>query len=68
MLKDNNKDTNDRNTRKRSEICTTLTKKTSKRRQWRRSRDFDVNLEHSLPHFSVFIIEFEYVIVCWEKT
>ena len=33
MLKDNNKDTNDRNTRKRSEICTKLTKKTPKRRQ-----------------------------------
>ena len=39
---------NDKNTRKRSEICSKLTIKTPERRQWRRSGIFIVNFEHIL--------------------
>ena len=35
-----------RNTRKRCQICSRLTIKTSDRRQWRRSGVFVVNFEH----------------------
>ena len=37
---------NDRNARKRFEICSRLTIKTEKRRQWHRSSVFVVNFEH----------------------
>ena len=37
---------NNRNTRKKCEICSKLTIKTSKRRQWRRSGVFIVNFDH----------------------
>ena len=37
---------NNRNTRKRCEICSKLTIKTPYRRQWRRSAIFIVNFEH----------------------
>ena len=37
---------NNRNTRKRCEICSKLTINTAERRYWRRSRVFIVNFEH----------------------
>ena len=37
---------NNRNARKRCEICSELTIKTPERRHWRRSRAFVVNFEH----------------------
>ena len=37
---------NNRNTRKRWEMCSKLTIKIPERRQWRRSRIFIVNFEH----------------------
>ena len=47
---------NNRNTRKRSEICSKLTTKTPTRRQWRRSGVFTVNFEHILHLFVVFLL------------
>ena len=38
---------NDRNTRKRFEICSKLTKKTPERCHWRRSSVFIVKFEHN---------------------
>ena len=40
-----------RNTRKRREICSKLTIKTPKQRQWRRSGVFIANFEHILHFF-----------------
>ena len=52
LLKVNNK-----NTRTRCEICSTLTIKTPKRRDWRRSSVFIVNFEHTFtPCFSASIV------------
>ena len=53
---------NNRNTRKRSEICSKITINTPERSQWRRSRVFIVNFEH-ISHFffSVSIVDFEQV-------
>ena len=45
---------NNRNTRKRCEICLTLTIETQKRRQWRRYGIFSVNFEHISHLFLVF--------------
>ena len=45
---------NDKNTRKRCEICSKLTIKTPERRHWRRSGVFIVNFEHISHLFLVF--------------
>ena len=45
---------NNRNPRKRCEICSKLTAKTPKRCQWRRSGFFIVNFEH-IPHLDMYI-------------
>ena len=50
-----------RNARKRCEICSVLTTKTSERRRWRRSHVLIVNSEHN-SH--VFIDNVEYAFVC----
>ena len=51
---------NNRNTRKRCEICSKLTIKTPKRRYRRRSGMFIVNFEHILHLFkSVAVVDFE---------
>ena len=51
---------NNKNTRIRCEICSTLTIKTQKRCQWRHSSIFIVNFEHiSTPCSSVSIVNFE---------
>ena len=47
---------NNRNTRKRCEICSKLTIKTQERRHWRRSGIFIVNFEHILHLFLVFLL------------
>ena len=47
---------NNRNTRKRCEICSKLTIKTPERRQWRRSGVFIVNFEHILHLILVFLL------------
>ena len=55
---------NSKNTRRRSEICLKLTKKTRKQRHWRRSSFFIVKLEHISCHWrrsSVFIVNFEHI-------
>ena len=56
-----------RNTGKRSEICSKLTIKTLERRQWRHSGVFIVNFE-DISHlfFSVSIVDFEQANVSWE--
>ena len=46
---------NNRNTRKRCEICSKLTIKTPERRYWRRSAVFIVNFEHISHLFLVFL-------------
>ena len=51
LLKVNNK-----NTRARCEICSTLATKTPERRQWRRSGVFIVNLEHISHLVLVFLL------------
>ena len=60
---------NNRNTRKRCEICSKLTIKTPKRRQWRRFGVFIVNFEH-ISHLcsSVSVVNFEHVIAGWVLT
>ena len=45
---------NNRNTRKRCEICSKLTIKTPERRHWRHSGAFTVNFEHISHLFLVF--------------
>ena len=45
---------NNRNTRKRCEICSKLSIKTPERRQWRRSGVFTVNFEHISHLFLMF--------------
>ena len=53
---------NNRNTRKRCEICSKLTIKIPEQRHWRRSTVFTVNLEHVSHLFSsVSIVDFEQV-------
>ena len=47
---------NNRSTKKRSEICSKLTIKTSERRQWRRSGIFIVNFEYISHLFLVFLL------------
>ena len=56
MLKVNN-----RNNRKRSEIISKLTIKTSEQSHWRRFGVFIVNFEHISHLFSVFVVDFEKV-------
>ena len=51
---------NNRNSRKRCEICSKLTIKTPKRRQWPGSDVFTVNFEH-IYTFRVSIVDFEQV-------
>ena len=54
---------NNRNTREKCEICSTLTTKTPERRQ-RRSGAFIVKVEHiSFPFSRASIVDFEQVIV-----
>ena len=51
---------NNRNTRKRCEICSKLTVKTPERNHWHRSAIFVVNFEHILHLFSsISIVDFE---------
>ena len=53
---------NNRNTRKRYEICSKLIIKTPERRQWRGPGVFIVHFEHISHLFSiVFIVDFEQV-------
>ena len=47
---------NNRNTRKRCEMCSKLTIKTPERCHRRRSGVFIVNFEHILHHFLVFLL------------
>ena len=47
---------NNRNTRKRCEICSKLTTKTPERCHWRRSGVFIVNFEHVFYLFLVFLL------------
>ena len=47
---------NNRNTRKRCEICSKLTINTPERRHWRHSGVFVVNFEHVLHLFLVFLL------------
>ena len=47
---------NNRNTRKRYDICSELTMKTPERRQLRRSGVFTVNFEHISHLFVVFLL------------
>ena len=47
---------NNRNTRKRFDICSKLTIKAPERRQWRRLDVFIVNFEHISHHFLVFLL------------
>ena len=52
---------NNRNTRKRCEICSQLTKKAPHRRQWHRSGVFIVNFEHipyPLPVFLLLTVDY----------
>ena len=55
---------NNRNTRKRCEICSKLTINTSKWRHWRRSGVFIVNFEHISHCSSASVVNFEHVIAC----
>ena len=54
---------NERNTRKRCEICSTLTIKSPERRC---SGDFIVTLNNFTPFSSVSIVEFEQVNISWK--
>ena len=47
---------NNRNIRKRCEMCSKLVIWTPKQRQWRRSGDFIVNFEHISHFFLVFLL------------
>ena len=59
---------NNRNTRKRCEMCSKLPIKTPGRRQWHRSGVSIVNFEHISHLFSsVSIVDFEQVNVSWES-
>ena len=57
---------NNRNTRKRCEICSKLTIKAPEWRRWRRSGVFIVNFEH-VSHLtsSVFLVDFKQVNLTW---
>ena len=52
---------NNRNSRKRCEVCSKLTIKTPERRQWRHSGVFIVNFEHTSSFSNVSIVYFEKV-------
>ena len=54
-------------TRKRCEICSKLTIRTSERRHWRRSGVFIANIEHISHLFLVSIFDFEhwFLMPCW---
>ena len=57
---------NNKNSRKRYEICSKLTIKTPERRQWRRSGVYIVKLwTYFTPFFSVSIVNFEQANVSW---
>ena len=56
---------NNKNTRARCEICSTLIVKTPERHQWRRSGVFIVNFEHISHLVSVFIVNFEQADAGW---
>ena len=57
---------NNRNTRKRSGICSELTIKTPEQRQWHRFGVFIVSFEHIFTRFSsVFTVDFQPVNVRW---
>ena len=59
---------NNRNSRKRFEICSELTIKTPERHQWCRPGFFIFNFEHVSHLFSsVSIVVFEQVNVCWMR-
>ena len=51
---------NNRNTKKRCEICSKLTTKTPEGSQWRRSHVFIVNFEH-ISFFSVSVADYKQV-------
>ena len=53
---DNLAKVNNRNTRKRCEICSNLTIKTPERLQWRRSGVFIVNFEHIVHLVQLFLL------------
>ena len=61
---------NNRNTRKRCEICSKLIMKTPERRHWRHSGVFIVNFEHvsrlTLVFFCVFVFVFLFFLVNFE--
>ena len=60
---------NNRNTRKRSEICSKLTIKILERHQWQHSRVFIVNFEHiSYLVLLFYIANFEQANLDWVKT
>ena len=56
---------NNRNYRKRCEICSKLTMKTAELRQRRLSGVFIVNFEHITPFSSVSIVHLEQIILNW---
>ena len=56
---------NNRNTRTRCEICSTLAVKKPERRQWRRSGVFIVKFEHISHLVSASIANFEHVNTGW---
>ena len=58
---------NNRNTKKRYEICSKLAIKTSERCQWRSFSFFIVNLEHISHLFLMFTVDFEQLIT-WNWT
>ena len=47
---------NNRNSRTRCEICSKLTIKIPERRQWRRTRIFIINFEHTSHLFLLFLL------------
>ena len=55
-----------RNTRKKCEMCLNLVIKAPERRHWRCSSVFNVNFEHILTFFSVSFVEFEKVNLTWQ--
>ena len=58
---------NNKNTRKRREICSNITIKTPERRQWRLCGVSIVNSEHILLLSSISIVQFEQVNFSWIK-
>ena len=59
---------NNRNTRKRCEICSKFTIKTPEWRHWRRFAVFIVNFEHILVPFSIVsLVDFEEVNISYKR-